>query len=135
MTGTGPGLVHCIAAGWLAGWVWNRTNPFLQATPRPLADCWDPLLTLSLAEVQYMKARYSSLKGGITVILFTVRILGPDDVSLRYDPMVGISIFYLAIKSQTFKRSGAVIWLTVILQPMVEFDKYTVNEYILIISK
>jgi hypothetical protein len=82
-----------------------------------------------------MKARYSSLKGGITVILFTVCILGPDDVSLRYDPMVGISIFYLAIKSQTFKRSGAVIWLTVILQPMVEFDKYTVNEYILIISK
>jgi len=53
----------------------------------------------------------------------------------RHDPLVGIGIFYLAFKSQMLKRSRVVKWLTVVQQPILEFIKYTVNEYILIISE
>jgi len=75
------------------------------------------------------------LEGVIEVILFTLRILDPDVMSFRHDPLVGIGIFYLAIKSQTLNRSRVVKWLTVIQQPILEFKKYTVKEYILIVSE
>jgi hypothetical protein len=56
-------------------------------------------------------------------------------MTFRHDPLVGIGIFYLAIKSQTLNRSRVVKWLMVIPQPILEFDKFTVMEYILIISE
>jgi len=56
-------------------------------------------------------------------------------MSFRHDPLVGIGIFYLAIKSQTLNRSRVVIWLTVIQQPILEFNRYTVKKYILIVSE
>ena len=54
------------------------------------------------------------MEGVIEVILFTLRILNPDVMSFRHDPMVGMGIFYLAIKSQTLNRSRVVTWLTVV---------------------
>jgi hypothetical protein len=66
------------------------------------------------------------LEGVIEVILFTLRILDPDVMSFRHDPLVGIGIYYLAIKSQTLNRCRAVKWLTVIQHPILEFTKYTV---------
>jgi neutral trehalase len=56
-------------------------------------------------------------------------------MSFRYDPLVGIAIFYLAIKSQMLNSSRVVKWLTVVQQHILEFNKYTVNKYILIISE
>jgi hypothetical protein len=75
------------------------------------------------------------MQGVTKVILFTLRILNPDVISFWHDPLVGIGIFYLAIKSQKLKRSRIVKWLTVIKQPILEFDTYTVKEYILIVSE
>ena len=75
------------------------------------------------------------MEGVIEVMLFTLRILDPDVMRFRHDPLVGIGIFYLAIKSQTLNRSRVVKWLTLIQQPILEFNKYTVKEYILIISE
>jgi hypothetical protein len=75
------------------------------------------------------------LKGVNEVILFTLYILDPDVMNFRHDPLVGIRIFYLAIKSQTLNRSRVVKWLTVIQQPILEFNKHTVKDYILIISE
>ena len=75
------------------------------------------------------------MEGVIEVILFTLRILDPDVMSFRHDPLVGMGIFYLAIKSQTLNRSRVVKWLTVIQQPILELNKYTVKEYILIVSE
>jgi hypothetical protein len=49
--------------------------------------------------------------------------------------LVGIGIFYIAMKSQTLSRSRVVQWLMVIQQPIVKFNKYTLCEYILIISE
>jgi hypothetical protein len=49
--------------------------------------------------------------------------------------LVGIGIFYIAMKSQTLSRSRVVQWLTVIQQPIVKFNTYTLCEYILIISE
>jgi hypothetical protein len=49
--------------------------------------------------------------------------------------LVGIGIFYFAIKSQTLNRSRVVIWLSVIQEPMLECNEDTVDEYILIISE
>jgi len=46
LTGTGPGLDWWEAAGWVFGPVWNRTEPFFQYKPAPLAGYPDPLLTL-----------------------------------------------------------------------------------------
>ena len=69
------------------------------------------------------------------VIEVTVHILDPDAMIFRHDPLVGIRIFYLAIKSQTLDRWRAVKWLTVVQQPILKFNKYTVYEYILIISE
>jgi hypothetical protein len=82
-----------------------------------------------------MKRRNSTLEDVIEVILFTLRILDLDVMSFRHDPLVGIGIFYLAVKSQTLNRSRVVKCLTVIQQPILEFNKYTVKEYILIVSK
>ena len=56
-------------------------------------------------------------------------------MSFTHDPLVGIRIFYLAIKSRTLNRCRVVKWLMVVQQPILEFNKYTVNEYILIISE
>jgi hypothetical protein len=75
------------------------------------------------------------LEGVIDVILITLHIQDPDVMSFRHDPWVGISIFYLAIKSQTLNRSRVVKWLMVIQQPIPQFNEYTVYEYILIISE
>ena len=69
------------------------------------------------------------------VIKVTVRILDPDGTRFRHDPLVGIRIFYLAIKSQTLNRCRAVTWLTVVQQAILKFNKCTVYEYILIISE
>jgi len=55
-----------------------------------------------------MNTRNASLEGVTEVILFTLLILDPDGISFRYDPLVGIGIFYLAIKSQTLNRSRVV---------------------------
>ena len=54
-------------------------------------------------------------------------------MSFRHDPLVGIGIFYPAIKSHTLNRSRVVKWLTVVQQLILELNKYTVDEYILII--
>jgi hypothetical protein len=75
------------------------------------------------------------LEGVMEVILFTLRILDPDVMRFRYDPLGGIGIFYLAIKSQTLNRSSVVKRLTVIQQPILEYNQYTVKEYIRIISE
>ena len=69
------------------------------------------------------------------VIEVTVCILDPDVMRFRHDLLVGISIFYLAIKSQTLNRCRAVKWLTVVQQPILKLNKYTVYDYILIISE
>ena len=44
--GTGPGLAHQDSAGVVSEWVWNQTEPFLCAKPRPLVGYPDPLLPL-----------------------------------------------------------------------------------------
>ena len=69
------------------------------------------------------------------VIEVTLRILDPGVMRFRHDPLVGIGIFYLAIKSQMLNRCRAVKWLTVVQQPILKFNKYTVYEYVLIISE
>ena len=69
------------------------------------------------------------------VIDITVRILDPDVMRFRHDPLVGIHIFYLAIKSQTLNRCRAVKWLMVLQQPIQKFNKYSDYEYVLIISE
>ena len=75
------------------------------------------------------------MEGVVEVILFSLRILDPDVMSCRYHPLVGIGIIYPAIKSQTLNRSRGVKWFMVVQQPILEFNKYTVNENILIISE
>jgi hypothetical protein len=75
------------------------------------------------------------LEGVIKVILFTLHILDPDVMCFRHDPLVGIGRVYLAIKSQTLNRRCVVKCLMVIQQPILQFNKYTVYEYILIISE
>jgi hypothetical protein len=96
---------------------------------------WEDLIQWSAAEVKYKKGRHSSWEGVIKIILFIWHILDPNVMSFRQDPLVGIGIFYLAIMSQTFNRFRVVKWLTVIQQPILECNKYTVKEYILSISE
>jgi hypothetical protein len=74
----------------------------------------EDLIWWSPAGVKYWKRKNSSLEGVIKVILFTVCILDPDVMSFRHDPLGGIGILNLAIKSQTLNRYRAVKWLTVI---------------------
>jgi hypothetical protein len=69
------------------------------------------------------------------VLEVTVYILGPDVIRSRRDPLVGIGLFYLAIKSQMLNRCRAAKWLMVVPQPNLRINDYTVYEYILIISK
>jgi hypothetical protein len=69
------------------------------------------------------------------VIVLTLHTLDPDVMSFRHDSLVGIGIFYLAIKSQTLNRSRVVKWWMVIQQPILELNKYTVKEYILMVSE
>jgi len=75
------------------------------------------------------------LEGVVEVILFTLRILDPDVMRIRHDPLVGIGIFYRAIKSQMLNRSVVVKWFTVIQWPIVEFNEYIVYEDMLILSE
>jgi hypothetical protein len=69
------------------------------------------------------------------VIEVTFCMLDPDVMRFRHDPLVGIGLFYLAIKCQMPNRCRAVKWLTVVQQKNVKCNKYTVDEYILIISE
>ena len=46
LTGTGPGSTSQESANWVFSLVENRTDPFSQSKPRPLAGYPDPLLTL-----------------------------------------------------------------------------------------
>jgi hypothetical protein len=50
LTGTGPGLARQESAGRVFGRFWNRTDPFLQSKPGPLAGYPDPLLTLRMSD-------------------------------------------------------------------------------------
>jgi len=50
-------------------------------------------------------------------------------MSFRQDPLVGIHIFYLAIKSQMLTRSRAVKSLMVIQQVILECNSFTVYCY------
>jgi hypothetical protein len=93
------------------------------------------LIWWSPAEVECRKIGNSTVEGVIEVILVTLRILDPDVMSFRHDPLVGIDIIYLAIKSQTLNSGRVVKWLSVIQQPILKFNKYTAYEYILIISE
>jgi hypothetical protein len=77
----------------------------------------------------------SSTKGVIKVILFTFCILDPDVISLKHDPLVGIGIFCLDIKSQRLNRSRVVKWLMAMQQPIRGKNKYTVFVYIRILSE
>jgi len=88
----------------------------------------DDLIWWSSTEVYYRKRRNSSMEGVIEGILFTLHILDPDVISFRPGPLVGISIFYLAIKSLMLNRYRAVKWLTVIQQPILECITYTVSQ-------
>jgi len=90
------------------------------------------LIQRSPAKVWYSKRRNSAFEGVIEV---TFGILDPDVLSFRHDPLVGISIFYLAIKSQTLNRCCTVKWWMVVRQPILKFNEYTAKEYILIVSE
>jgi hypothetical protein len=54
------------------------------------------------------------------VIEVTVHILDPDVMRFMHDPLVGIRIFYVAIKSQTPNRCRVVKWLIVVQQPILK---------------
>ena len=69
------------------------------------------------------------------VIQVTVHKLDTGVTRFRHDLLVGIGIFYLAIKSQTLNRCRAVKWLMVVQQPILKFDIYSVYQCILIISE
>jgi hypothetical protein len=71
----------------------------------------------------------------IKVILVTLRIPNPDVISIRHDSLVAIGKYYLAIKCHKLNRSRVVKWLTVIQQPILELNKYTVKDYSVIISE
>ena len=72
---------------------------------------WEDLIGRSPAKVSYRKRRNLALEGAIEV---TFGILDPDVMRFRHDPLVGISIFYLAMKSQKLNRCRAVKWLMVV---------------------
>ena len=69
------------------------------------------------------------------VIEVTNRIMDPDIMRFRHDPLAGIDIFHLGIKSQMLNRYRAVKWLIVLQQLILKFNKYTAYENILIISE
>jgi len=92
----------------------------------------EDLIRWSPAGVYSRNGRNSALKGVIEV---TVRIVDLDVMRFMHDPLVGIRILYLAIKSQMLNRCQAVKWLIVVQQPILKLNKYTVYEYIVIISE
>jgi len=92
----------------------------------------EDLIWWSPAKLKYRKRTNLDLEG---VIKVTFGILDPDVLRFRHDPLVGIGIFYLAIKSQMVNRCRAVKWLMVVQQPILNFNKYSVKEYFLIISE
>ena len=95
---------------------------------------WNWRIWFTGVQLKYNTGNISqSALGG--VIEVTVRILDPDVMRFRHDPLVGIAIIYLGIKSQMLNRCRAVEWLTVVQQPTLKFNKYNVYEYILIISE
>ena len=49
LTGIGPCLARQESSGRVFRLVWNRTHPFLQSKPGPLAGYPEPLLTLPMA--------------------------------------------------------------------------------------
>jgi len=65
----------------------------------------------------------------------TVCTLDPDVMRFSPDHLIGIGIFYFVIKSQTLNRCKAVNWFTLVQQPILKFNEYTVYEYILSISE
>jgi len=89
----------------------------------------------SAAKVWNRNTRNSALEVVIVVILYIFCILDPDVIRFRHDPLVSISMFYLAIKFQMLNICRAVKLLTVVQQPILKFNKYTVYVYILIISE
>jgi len=90
------------------------------------------LIWRSPAKVYQRKRMDLALAG---VIKVTFRVLDPDVMRFRYDPLVGVGIFYLVIKSQMVNRYRVVKWLMVVQQPILKVDKYNLKEYILIISE
>lgn len=68
LTGTGQGLAHNEAAGWILRWVWNRTNLFLGSKPGPLADYPVPLLTLAAQKASI--CHFGHIHGQLHVGLF-----------------------------------------------------------------
>ena len=52
-TGMGPGVARQESAVWVFRRFWNRTDPFLQSKPEPLAGYPDPLLTLTLSNYNF----------------------------------------------------------------------------------
>jgi hypothetical protein len=95
----------------------------------------EDLILCSPAEVYYRTRRNLFKDGVIAVIPIPLGILDPDVMSFRHDPLVSIGIFYIAIKSQTLDRSRVMKWLMVVQSPILEFNRYTVNEYNPVISK
>jgi hypothetical protein len=73
----------------------------------------------SPARVKYRKRKNSVLEGVIEV---TFLILDPDEMRFRYNPLVGIGIFYLAIKSQTLNRCRAEEWVRVVRQLILKLN-------------
>jgi hypothetical protein len=59
--------------------------------------------------------------------------LDSDVLRCMYDPLVGIGIFYLAIRFQMLNRCRVVKWLMVVQRPILKFNTDTVYEYIVII--
>jgi len=102
------------------------------------SSCGQALLKLvdviwwSLGKLSCRKGWNSALE---SVIEVTFYILNPDVMRFRQDPLVGIGILYLAIKSQMLNRWRAVKWVIVEQQPILKFNKYVVHQYILIISE
>jgi len=92
----------------------------------------EDLIRWSPAKLKYRKTKNLDLEGVINV---TFGILDPDVLRFRHDPLVGISIFYRAIKSQMFHSCRAVKSLMVVQQPILNLNKYTVKEFFLIISE
>jgi hypothetical protein len=63
----------------------------------------DDLIPMSPVDELYWTGIIPALEG---VIMVTVCILDPDIMLFRCDPMVGIEIFYLTIKSSVSNGSG-----------------------------
>lgn len=85
--------------------------------------------------MEYTMTIILSLDSIIELIFFTLYIPDSDVMSFTHDSLGGIYIFYDAIKFQMFNSSRVVELLIQIQQPILKFDKLTINEYNLIISE